>query len=58
VLYNVDDHSFSVSPDVIYTGFKDLEFRLRATAPVGDPLTEWGEKPNDYKIELRARYYF
>ena len=25
---------------------------------VGDELTEWGEKPNKYKIELRARYYF
>ena len=58
VLYNLDDRSFSVSPEVIYTGFDDLELRLRATVPVGDPLTEWGEKPNEYKISLRARYYF
>lgn len=58
VLLNLDDRSFSVSPDVIYEGYENLEFRLRATVPVGDKLTEWGEKPNRYKIELRARYYF
>lgn len=58
VLYNLEDHSFSVSPDVIYTAFENLALRLRATIPVGDRLTEWGEKPNEYKIELRARYYF
>ena len=58
VLYNLEDDSFSVSPDISYTGFENLELRLRATIPVGDELTEWGEKPNKYKIELRARYYF
>ena len=58
VLYNLDDNSYSVSPDISYIGFNNLQLRLRATIPVGDPLTEWGEKPNKYKIELRARYYF
>jgi hypothetical protein len=58
VLYNLEDHSFSVSPDISYTGFENLELRLRATVPVGDSLTEWGEKPNKYKLQLRARYYF
>ena len=58
VLYNLVDHSFSVSPDISYTGFENLELRLRGTVPVGDSLTEWGEKPNQYKVELRARYYF
>jgi len=58
VLYNLEDDSFSVSPDISYTGFENLELRLRGTIPVGDELTEWGEKPNKYKIELRARYYF
>ncbi|MEA3275878.1 MAG: hypothetical protein U9Q81_11420 [Pseudomonadota bacterium] len=56
--YNFDDGSFSVSPELNYTGFDNFEFRLRATAPVGDTLSEWGEKPNEYKVELRARYYF
>jgi hypothetical protein len=58
VLYNLDDRSFSVSPDISYIGFEKLILRLRATVPVGDSLTEWGEKPNKYKIELRVRYYF
>ena len=58
VLYNLDDRSFSVSPEASYTGWEDLELRLRATVPVGDELTEWGEKPNQYKVELRLRYYF
>jgi hypothetical protein len=58
VLYNLEDQSFSVSPDISYTGYENLELRLRGTVPVGDSLTEWGEKPNKYKIELRARYYF
>lgn len=58
VLYNLDDHSYSISPDISYIGFENLDLRLRATVPVGDPLTEWGEKPNEYKFELRARYYF
>lgn len=58
VLYNLEDKSFSVSPDISYTGYENLELRLRGTVPVGDSLTEWGEKPNKYKIELRARYYF
>jgi len=58
VLYNVEDHSYSVSPEANYSGIDDLDLRLRATFPMGDPLTEWGEKPNDYKIELRLRYYF
>jgi len=36
----------------------NLEFRLRSTFLVGDKKTEYGEKQNDYKIELRVRYYF
>lgn len=58
VLYGLDDHSFSISPDISYIGFENLELRLRGTLPVGGSLNEWGEKPNEYKIELRVRYYF
>ena len=58
VLYNVEDQSYSISPELNYSGIDNLDIRLRATVPIGDSLTEWGEKPNDYKIELRLRYYF
>ena len=58
VLYNVEDQSFSVSPELNYDVTDDLTVRLRASVPFGDELTEWGEKPNDYKVEMRLRYYF
>jgi hypothetical protein len=58
VLYNLDDESFSVSPELTYEGFDDMELRLRGAMPIGDNLTEWGEKPNDYMIELQMRHYF
>jgi hypothetical protein len=58
VLYNLDDNSYSISPELNYDGIDDLSLRLRLTVPIGDPLTEWGEKPNDYKVEFRLRYYF
>lgn len=58
VLYNLDDNSYSISPELNYDGIDDLSLRLRLTVPIGNPLTEWGEKPNDYKVEFRLRYYF
>ena len=58
VLYNLEDDSFSVSPEVNHDGIDNLDIRLRASVPIGDELTEWGEKPNDAKLELRLRYYF
>ena len=58
VLYNLDDKSYSVAPELNYEGIDNFLLRLRLTVPVGDELTEWGEKPNNYKVELRVRYYF
>jgi hypothetical protein len=55
---NLNDPSFSIAPEVAYTGITNLELRLKATFLVGGGETEFGEKPNDYRIELRARYYF
>jgi hypothetical protein len=56
--YNLEDSSFQVAPELTYTGFGNFEFRLRGTVPIGSELTEWGEKANEYKIDLRMRYYF
>ena len=58
VLYNLDDNSYSIAPELNYDGIDPLTLRLRMTVPIGDRLTEWGEKPNDYKVEFRLRYYF
>ncbi len=55
---NLGDRSFSITPELLYTPITNLELRLKGTVLFGDDLTEFGEKQNDYRIELRARYYF
>ena len=57
-IMNLDDRSFQISPELLYTGFTNWEFRLKGIALVGQEGTDFGEKPNDYRIELRARYFF
>jgi hypothetical protein len=57
-IYNLDDQSFSLSPEVVYTGITNLELRLKGVFLSGDRFTEYGEKQNDYRIDLRVRYYF
>lgn len=55
---NVDDHSYSVAPELLYTGITNLELRFRLFWLRGAQLTDFGEKQNDRRLELRARYYF
>ncbi|MCK7515711.1 MAG: hypothetical protein MZV70_74860 [Desulfobacterales bacterium] len=57
-ILNLDDRSFSLSPELLYTGITNLELRLKGTILVGDSFTEYGEKPYDARLELRLRYYF
>ncbi len=55
---NLDDQSCSISPEVVYTGFTNWELRLRMTLLEGNGFTEFGEKLNSNKVELRVRYFF
>ncbi|MBW1765037.1 MAG: hypothetical protein JRJ23_09935, partial [Deltaproteobacteria bacterium] len=57
-ILNLDDRSYSVSPEMLYTGFTNWEIRLRYTFLGGDDFTEFEEKQNENKLELRLRYYF
>ena len=57
-IFNINDKSLSIGPELLYTGIKNLELRLKTTFLVGDSYTEFGEKQNDYRAELRLRYYF
>jgi hypothetical protein len=57
-IINLDDRSYSLTPELLYTGIDDLELRLRATVLAGGQLTEFGEKINHHKLELRLRYFF
>jgi hypothetical protein len=55
---NVNDRSFSLAPEIMYTGITNLELRLRTFILAGQKGSEFGEKQNDYRIDLRLRYYF
>ena len=57
-IMNLQDSSFSLSPEVIYTGITNMEVRLKANIIQGEDASEYGEKPNDYLVELRVRYFF
>jgi hypothetical protein len=54
----MNDKSFSLSPELLYTGITNLELRLKASFLSGQRLSEYGEKQNDYRVEARVRYYF
>jgi hypothetical protein len=57
-IFNVDDQSFSISPELLYTGVTNIELRFKGVVLSGNRFSEYGEKQNDYRLELRARYYF
>lgn len=57
-IYNLDDASFSLSPEMLYTGFTNWEIRLRYTWLDGGGFTEFKEKQNRQKAELRVRFHF
>lgn len=58
LIANTDDRSFSLVPEMLYTGFKNLELRLRLALSHGGVSTEYGEKAVESRLELRARYFF
>ena len=57
-ILNLDDQSYSVGPEMLYTGFTNWEIRLRFTFLNGDNFTEFEEKQNENKLEFRVRYHF
>ncbi len=57
-IFNLDDKSYSIAPELAYTGITNLDLRLRFFAIQGARLSDFGEKQNDRRIELRMRYYF
>jgi hypothetical protein len=57
-IVNIDDGSVALLPEVQYRPTGSLELRGLATIQRGGRGTEFGEKPADGRVELRARYYF
>lgn len=58
VMANLNDGGYTVSPEVVYTRFTNLELRLKANFLFGGPDSEFGEKQNRWRVELRAGYSF
>lgn len=58
LIANLDDRSYSLTPELLYTGITNLDLRLRATWLTGKAGSDFGEKQNLRKLELLMRYYF
>lgn len=57
-IVNLRDSSFQLTPELVYTGWKDLELRLRAVLTRGGEGSEFGAKPASDRLELRLRAFF
>lgn len=57
-IVNLDDDSWQLTPELLYTGWQDIEVRLRIGLLFGGRYAEFGEKPARRRIELMLRRYF
>ncbi|MGE0099070.1 MAG: hypothetical protein AB7S86_12065 [Hydrogenophaga sp.] len=58
LIMNTHDRSWSLTPELLYTGFKNVELRARMALNRGDAGSEYGERAVGSRIELRARMFF
>ncbi len=58
LIANTGDHSWSLIPEVLYTGIKNVELRARVALNRGDVGSEYGERAVRSRVEVRARLYF
>ena len=58
LIANLADKSWSLTPELLYTGITNLDLRLRASFLHGSETSEFGEKQNRRRLELLARFYF
>ena len=57
-IINLNDKSYSVVMELLYTPVTNLEFRVKGSTIFGKQGSEFGEKQNDFRLEFRGRYYF
>ncbi|MCK4835325.1 MAG: hypothetical protein KAT17_01740 [Candidatus Aminicenantes bacterium] len=55
---NLKDGSFSLVPELLYIPVTNFELRARGMVLIGKNETEFGEKQNNFRVELRLRYFF
>lgn len=58
MICNIDDNSFSIAPELLYTPVTNLELRTKISLLVGKKGSDFGEKQNNFRLEFRGRYYF
>ncbi len=57
-MINLQDHSYQLTPELLYAGVKNLNLRLKFFLLHGAARTDFGEKQNSGKLEFLATYYF
>jgi len=57
-IVNLDDRSYSVAPEIAYTGKNNVELRARAVFLGGKVDTDFGSKQNERRLEAYARFFF
>ena len=55
---NLQDLSFNLQPGMTWAPVTNLELNFRVAIPVGSGDTDFGEKPDAFRPEFWARYYF
>jgi len=58
VIADVAGRSVSLAPEITYTGFSNVELRLRGVVNAGARDTDFGARPANARVELRARFFF
>ena len=57
-MVNLQDHSFQLTPELLYSGISNLELRARLFILQGGSETDFGEKQASRRLEIYGRYYF
>lgn len=58
LISNTVDQSWSLTPEVLYTGIRNVELRARVARNRGAVGSEFGERAVKTRMEVRARLYF
>jgi len=57
-IVSANDGSYTITPELLYTGINNVELRARAIFLGGGNETDFGERQNKRRIEVYARFYF
>ena len=57
-IVNLQDFSFNLQPGITWAPVTDFELGLRISIPIGSANTEFGEKQDAFRPELRVIFFF